>query len=679
MNKLFKVVFSKVKGIFVVCSELGKSHGRSKKLKASVTALTAVVLMGVTGNAVAVNSPIEVASGKTYEAPKDTVGYDSSVGYMDYSGTNGGVFYNEGTLNINGANFGITNSSNKAKFGGAIYNSENARLNFSGTSTFTGNEAEESGGAVYNDKGTVEFSSTSKNTFIGNKVSMWGGAIYNSNDATLVLSGRNEFTGNNAMLGGAIYNRAGTAEISGTNTFSGNNATSVAGAIYNYGSYDEYGTVEISGENEFIKNSASNFGAAIFNGQHGATVKISGKNNFANNIGAYGGAIFNGWQGTLNISGTNTFTGNKATIVGTKDENGGCGCAIRNNAGDVTLPGVILSGTNTFTGNTVATFGEAIYNKWNSVLTLSGTNTFYNNEDSSGPNDIYNNKGGQGGIIKVIDGITILGSCLTNLSNVYLTGGTLAMGAGTAIKGDGKIHIQGGTLDISVMGDNALTNATNTVNFTEDSETNTYSGAIQVVSKQIFTTELGAYDATATDYGLASNPDSYINSTGSTNISDLFTDKSGATLALADDYYNVNYINGVRNLIKTTGLSMLGTLVGDTTISDLAGANASITSSIANVSASETGKVNLVVGAENTDDLIGTDYANAETYNNNLAAKVLKLTTEGSHKVLVTGEKSLTLRGDGENLLTVNSTSAPIIDVGHEMLGNGTLNFIQFQ
>ncbi len=175
-----------------------------------------------------------------------------------------------------------------------------------------------------------------------------------------------------------------------------------------------------------------------------------------------------------------------------------------------------------------------------------------------------------------------MGSGLTNNGDVNLTSGMLTMGSGTAIRGSGSINIEGGMLDISAMGNDAISNIANTVSFTEDTETSRYSGAVQAVSGQIFETALGNYDATATNYGLEQAPGSY----KSTDFGNIISGKSGADLVLADDYYNAAYIGGVKTLIQNTGLSMLGTLVDETEeIKSLV--DASVISSNANLSAAQ--------------------------------------------------------------------------------------------
>ena len=58
MNRIFKVVFNKTKGMFVVTGENAKTHSKSKQLKAVLTSVMIASAIGITGNAMAGNSII---------------------------------------------------------------------------------------------------------------------------------------------------------------------------------------------------------------------------------------------------------------------------------------------------------------------------------------------------------------------------------------------------------------------------------------------------------------------------------------------------------------------------------------------------------------------------------------------------------------------------------------------
>ncbi|MBR7069910.1 MAG: ESPR domain-containing protein [Oxalobacter sp.] len=102
MNKIFKVVFNKVRGMFVVGSEIIKSHGKSKSTsKKAVASLAAAFLFGVSGTALA-------GSVNQADAVDGKIVYSNRINIIDASATDNG----EGSLRSYG--IGITASENTA-------------------------------------------------------------------------------------------------------------------------------------------------------------------------------------------------------------------------------------------------------------------------------------------------------------------------------------------------------------------------------------------------------------------------------------------------------------------------------------------------------------------------------------------------------------------------------------
>ncbi|MBS7404714.1 MAG: hypothetical protein KIG22_02060, partial [Oxalobacter sp.] len=151
---------------------------------------------------------------------------------------------------------------------------------------------------------------------------------------------------------------------------------------------------------------------------------------------------------------------------------------------------------------------------------------------------------------------------------------------------------------------------------------------------------------------------------------------TGGELALTDAKYNLDYAKSVANAINNnnaTAVTMLGELVGQTgpvSVGDLDGAGLGL----ATVDVVANNGTGLVVGANTvpTGSVNGNDYSQAETHNNSLGAQTLTL-DNGGKAVLVTGGKSLTLTGDGSDLVKTDTGTANI-DVGHGTMGGGTLN-----
>lgn len=374
------------------------------------------------------------------------------------SGTNGGAIATRQAIHADNSaaklDIAATFIGNKAQQGGAIYNSfytDNGLGKGAGvtvTGTFSGNEATGKGGAIYND-GTLDkagkkggIMTITDATFDGNKAD-FGGAIFNTGKMT-VNSG--SFEGNTAKsAAGAIYNYAGaTLTVDGV-TFA-NNSSAKAGAINSLAGKNEATTTTIK-NSKFNNNSAVNgMGGALANSsnaENGSTEGFSGKMSltdtaFSGNTARNGGALWNGAQWTVGITG-GSFDNNSAVTPAdsTLSAQGG---AI-SNSGTLNISGV------TFSNNKTDGLGGAIYNTriggGAGSITFNGTNTFTNNTAAGKANDIYN-----AGTITVTGGTTTLNSglVLAEGGTVEVTGGTLDMASGSTLDmGNGTLTINDGT------------------------------------------------------------------------------------------------------------------------------------------------------------------------------------------------------------------------------------------
>ena len=296
MNKIYKVVWSKVKNCYVVVSELAKNviTGSVKSAKIGSTpmakglALGAMMAFVITGSAMAADySERQVVDGGSYDGKSFTV-TSTGVSY-------GGALYNTGTLTIinnselNG-NVLVNNSS--YCYGGAIYNANGAELNITNTN-FEYNKTQNTstkngqGGAIYNAGGELDIVG---GTFKGNVAQAvtadggiqfaMGGAIYNGGDGSLTVTGTT-FEENKGNEGGAIVTNGGPTVIT---------------------------------DSTFKNNEASMGGGAI-NIRPDKTVTLNGVNTFENNKAVEGGAVKLYSNSVLDINGTATFTGNTANGV----------------------------------------------------------------------------------------------------------------------------------------------------------------------------------------------------------------------------------------------------------------------------------------------------------------------------------------------------------------------------
>lgn len=373
------------------------------------------------------------------------------------SGTNGGAIATRQAKDANNSaaklDIAATFIGNKAQQGGAIYNSfytDNGLSKGAGvtvTGTFSGNEATGKGGAIYND-GTLDkagkkggIMTITDATFDGNKAD-FGGAIFNT--GTLTING-GSFEGNTATkAAGAIYNAAdATLTVDGV-TFA-NNSSAKAGAINSMaGKNNSTTTIKNS---KFNNNSAVNgMGGALANSsnaENGSTEGFSGKMSltdtaFSGNTARNGGALWNGVQWTVDITGGSFDNNSAVTPAGsTYPAQGG---AI-SNSGALNISGV------TFSNNKTDGLGGAIFNTKTGggagSITFNGTNTFTNNTAADKANDIYN-----AGTITVASGTTTLNSglILAEKGTVTVIGGTLDMASDSTLDmGDGTLTIAGGT------------------------------------------------------------------------------------------------------------------------------------------------------------------------------------------------------------------------------------------
>lgn len=85
MNKIYKVIYSKVRQCYVVVSEIAKSHGRHTKssVNKSGAALTAAVLIALGAVSFADTSVVQAADGTESIRNNDYVGANGYYWYFD--------------------------------------------------------------------------------------------------------------------------------------------------------------------------------------------------------------------------------------------------------------------------------------------------------------------------------------------------------------------------------------------------------------------------------------------------------------------------------------------------------------------------------------------------------------------------------------------------------------------
>ena len=429
MNKIYKVVWSKVKNCYVVVSEITKNviTGSVKSAKIGSTpvakglAVGAMMAFVITGNVWAEEQPATqtVSADKTFT--------DETFGPSEFTlGSEYTITHNGGKLVIDDCTFdSITKISGDGKHDyGSVLNSTSgdARNGIVITnSTITNNtNVVDSTWDVKKRDGVIYVSGTDlaiSNSYISNnrtsdsenkKAGRKGGAIvYSTGTFTIEES---TFINNTAgEKGGAISINAAVLNLDGGtkgNLFSGNfsgdtsGQSSWGGAINSEGSGS---TINLTGKNIFEKNSAT-----------------KGGNSAAGGGGAIGLDYDNGPKETLNIEGTAIFNENNA-------KNGGA--IYSSTISEVNFKDVVA----TFVGNTATSSGGAIYNSGDIYFKNGADVTFSGNTAGSKANDIY------------------------NTGNIYINKGAVVTLDGGINGSNGTININGGTLDGVIKGTQTVT------------------------------------------------------------------------------------------------------------------------------------------------------------------------------------------------------------------------------
>ena len=198
------------------------------------------------------------------------------------------------------------------------------------------------------------------------------GGLYSTGTPTFEMTGGTISNCHDVYYGGgAIFSNAGSQglniEITG-GRIENCSSSGYGGAISLWSDNVFQTSVSISGVT-FYNNSAVLYGGALFlNLPSKVDVELSNVS-FESNSAPNGGAIRVD-SGTLKFSGSNTFTGNKAT-------NGEGGAVYLNN-------GVAEFSGTTFSGNSATSSGGAIYRTSSAKLSFSGSNTVTSNSAASG-------------------------------------------------------------------------------------------------------------------------------------------------------------------------------------------------------------------------------------------------------------------------------------------------------
>ncbi len=288
-------------------------------------------------------------------------------GPANHNGVGGGVYVEEGILNIE--NSIINNNQSSLAAGGVYLLDVKARINLVTTSTFISNKSG-FGGAI-GSNGVIE---TIENSMFSNNVATIsnGGAVYNNGSLTTLNN--SVFSVNNANSnGGGIYiTTIGTImdinnSIFSTNSADGNTLSEGGGGVYNGG------TITAINNSTFSGNSANN-GSGIYNTTIGTIMDINNSTFSDNSAFNFGGGVNN--NGTITAINNSTFSGNSAGYGG----------------GIINAVTITEINNSTFFGNSAVINGGGIENSGNSAnITMLNNSLFIEN---TGTNADCNNDGG---------------------------------------------------------------------------------------------------------------------------------------------------------------------------------------------------------------------------------------------------------------------------------------------
>ena len=396
-------------------------------------------------------------NGAAYRLGDDNNGVSSasvdSCTFINNTASNqGGAVYEGGktgkaTLDIKNSTF--TNNSAK-KEGSAIYSGDN--LNIDDDTTFTNNMV-----YMYY-TGTLNIGEIKTFTDLQKAINMVEGDIHLSSNVTMLASEADNFVNGivvdhlvnlkcdgftiNANNLGRIFNVTSTADklnIYNANLINGN--ADIGGAIYNTGSVYAYNT-------NFINNTAATMGGAVFNNGTLTIQKCIVDNNditkrTSSDSEDYGGAaIYNWYDGTLTVSGSN-FTNNiknykngdnlvgaittigNATVIGSNfvNNSGRWGGAISATGAELRKNSSTLTVSNTIFKDNSALYAGAVY-IWGSNYNIADC-VFDNNTAFGKGNMTPNNNNGGALVVSQVSRFnepitgTISGSKFTNNKAQY--------------------------------------------------------------------------------------------------------------------------------------------------------------------------------------------------------------------------------------------------------------------
>ncbi len=439
------------------------------------------------------NATLELNTGGTFDNAISGSGQVVKSGdkMLTLSGANsysGGTLISDGTLvasNVEALGTGdVTNNAtlelntggdftNNISGSGQVEKSGDDALTLSGANSYSGgtlisdgtlvaSNVEALGTGDVTDDATLELNTGGD---FDNAIS-GSGQVVKSGDETLTLSGSNTYTGGTLISSGTLVandvNALGTGDVTDNAVLELNTGGDFINSIGGTGRVEKSGdeTLTLSGSNTYTGGTTINDGTlvatsvdALGSGDvtDNATLELNTGGDFTNNIGGTGRVEKSG-DGTLTLSGSNTYTGgttiNDGTLVATSVDALG--------TGDVTDDATLELNTGGDFDNAISGSGQVV-KSGDETLTLSGANSYTGGTTISGGTLVASNVEALGS-----GDIDNYASLQLNASGQFVTANltthdnaTTAIGAGSALRANTLTQEANSTLAVHLTDSNS--------------------------------------------------------------------------------------------------------------------------------------------------------------------------------------------------------------------------------
>ncbi|MGR6022074.1 autotransporter-associated beta strand repeat-containing protein, partial [Salmonella enterica] len=356
---------------------------------------------------------------------------------------------------------------------GSVVKSGDKTLTLSGSNTYTGGTTISGGTLVASNVEALGTGDVTDNATLalnagGDFTNNIGGTgrVEKSGDGTLTLSGSNTYTGGTLISSGTLVandvNALGTGDVTDNATLELNTGGDFDNAISGSGQVVKSGdkTLTLSGANSYTGGTTISGGTLVASNVEAlgtgdvtdnATLALNAGGDFTNNIGGTGRVEKSG-DGTLTLSGSNTYTGGTLISSGTLVANDVNALG----TGDVTDNATLELNTGGDFDNAISGSGQVV-KSGDKTLTLSGANSYTGGTTISGGTLVASNVEALGS-----GDIDNYASLQLNASGQFVTANltthdnaTTAIGADSALRGNTLTQEANSTLAVHLTDSNS--------------------------------------------------------------------------------------------------------------------------------------------------------------------------------------------------------------------------------